>query len=122
MFAFLLLFFIILSSVGVVAYMYCSEEYNRWIASFILSLLFVGIFIYVRRIDVLKYANLTSDELKVIHFAKESLSVASFWCTAIITAMTIVSLPKNFEKLKVNKFPLFSIIFFSITLLMVWNI
>lgn len=121
MLAFLGLFFIVIATVGIVAYIYLSEEYRKWVISFFFCLFLISVFVYVRSIDIVDYALATDTELKLIYFKKEALSVASFWCTAIIIAMTLVSLPKKLEKLKNNKLPIFSIVLFTGLLLFVWR-
>lgn len=122
MLTFLLLFIIIFASVGIVAYLYLSESYTKWIVSMVFCFALIAVFVYSRQIVIGNYTELKDSGSKLTYFRKESLSVVSYWCTAIITGMTLISLPKTISKLKENKLPVFSIVLFLTILVMVWNL
>lgn len=121
MLAFVLLFFIMVITVGMCAYLYSSENTVKWIITFSFSFLLLILFYYVRTLEIKDGLSLA--EQNYMRFFKESLGTMSYWCTVVLLFMSLISFPKvSFESIKKNIFAIIYYVFCSISLIKLWSL
>lgn len=121
MLVFVLLFFIMVISVGLSAYIYLSESKWRWVLVLLFTAMLLSLFIYVRLNPVPDGLGIV--EQKYRFFFRESLGAMTYWCAVVLLLVSVFSIPKSSLKdLKYNALGYIYSVGTVVALLKLWSL